>query len=861
MPDSTLKSQLPETGQLTGVDWAAWLEKNQGWKIRASYRLDRRKRAALAALLNTKPVRTWLERVVLANRVQSRKSLGGTNLGSGKVFAFPDPMTQRVLLVGAKSLSGAAQRLWQRLAGGTAQASLDLAMFSGQGVGLHFPDALGRILDTLLQAIGVSTGWIAVRSGEFLEVQTCSNCADFLPKRLSLEAHPLLQGVMHEKRSYLVPIDITDWHLPHPTPGSLPGRFWLGQPLLIGQRVIGLLGLYFSTLPSRQERERIKKLADQIAPLVESAIVFADLSQYLRRMALLNEFFVTISSSVDVEGLVRRTFALLQRMFETERVFLLILSPDGLEAERYWLAENATILTEQVPRDGALFRLVEEGIFRSSLPSAHAGYQPVYADSASALLVALQYQHHLIGMIGLESPKENNFSVYDEHILAVISGHLASLLENQRLRQEAERRVRNLELIHEVVKHTVGVTDIDQIGHITADLIARNFTYELALVIVVNSEGQARAAGIGGTAAAAVRDALTGEADWLRRGIVSEVLATGRNMLVNQVGENPVYVPLPGWEAGAEVCVALRSGDAILGAIDVQSSKIHSFTQNDLLVLEALAGILGSVVAGAGQYQNLQATVAQLEAARGELQERIAAQKMAESRLVQAAKLAAVGEMAAGIAHELNNPLTTIAGFTELALEEIPAEQPVYHDLQLVLRETKRARNVVRRLLDFARQTESVRTRSDINEIVADVLSLTNHLLRTGGITVYPDYAEHLPWVSVDRNQIKQVLLNLIHNAMHAMPAGGNLYLSTAFQRNDQRDGVTIMIRDTGVGIAPEHIPRLFEPFFTTRSHEGGTGLGLSVSYGIILNHGGRIDVQSSLGEGSTFTIWLPVEP
>jgi len=332
-------------------------------------------------------------------------------------------------------------------------------------------------------------------------------------------------------------------------------------------------------------------------------------------------------------------------------------------------------------------------------------------------------------------------------------------------------------------------------------------------------------------------------------------------MLVNHVGENSVYVPLPGWEAGAEVCVALRSGDAILGAIDVQSSKIHSFTQNDLLVLEALAGILGSVVAGAGQYQNLQATVAQLEAARGELQERIAAQKMAESRLVQAAKLAAVGEMAAGIAHELNNPLTTIAGFTELALEEIPAEQPVYHDLQLVLRETKRARNVVRRLLDFARQTESVRTRSDINEIVADVLSLTNHLLRTGGITVYPDYAEHLPWVSVDRNQIKQVLLNLIHNAMHAMPAGGNLYLSTAFQRNDQRDGVTIMIRDTGVGIAPEHIPRLFEPFFTTRSHEGGTGLGLSVSYGIILNHGGRIDVQSSLGEGSTFTIWLPVEP
>jgi signal transduction histidine kinase len=166
----------------------------------------------------------------------------------------------------------------------------------------------------------------------------------------------------------------------------------------------------------------------------------------------------------------------------------------------------------------------------------------------------------------------------------------------------------------------------------------------------------------------------------------------------------------------------------------------------------------------------------------------------------------------------------------------------------------------VRRLLDFARQSESAHVRSNINEIVTDILALVNNLLRTSGIQIFTRFSDGLPWISVDRSQMKQVVLNLIHNALHAMPTGGELHIATARRRRDKSDWLTICLTDTGTGIAPENLERVFEPFFTTRSKDGGTGLGLSVSYGIVADHGGFIDVESQVGKGSTFTIWLPVE-
>lgn len=256
----------------------------------------------------------------------------------------------------------------------------------------------------------------------------------------------------------------------------------------------------------------------------------------------------------------------------------------------------------------------------------------------------------------------------------------------------------------------------------------------------------------------------------------------------------------------------------------------------------------------------LQNTVLELQLTQQELQARINAQREAETRLIQAAKLAAVGEMAAGIAHELNNPLTTVVGFTELALEDLPQDATLRSDLEMVLNEARRASSVVRRLLDFARQSETVRVKSDINEIVDDVLILSSHMMQANNVLMEKRYGENLKWVSIDPNQIKQVVINLVNNAIYAMPEGGKILVQTLERPRYGRDWITLSIQDTGIGITSENLERIFEPFFTTRGDRGGTGLGLSVTYGIITDHGGMIEVESQVKVGSTFIVWLPLD-
>ncbi|CAG0976566.1 partial Sensor protein ZraS, partial [Anaerolineae bacterium] len=181
------------------------------------------------------------------------------------------------------------------------------------------------------------------------------------------------------------------------------------------------------------------------------------------------------------------------------------------------------------------------------------------------------------------------------------------------------------------------------------------------------------------------------------------------------------------------------------------------------------------------------------------------------------------------------------------------------NELEMVLKEARRASGVVRRLLDFSRQGERMRTSADINEVVNDVIALTRHLIQTNNVTLSLQLAEKLPWISIDTNQMKQVLLNLIHNALQSMKNGGDLTVSTAPSKRDGRKWVVLSVTDSGSGISSEDQARIFEPFFTTKGDSGGTGLGLSVTYGIVTDHGGTIEISSQPEQGSTFEVWLPV--
>ena len=258
---------------------------------------------------------------------------------------------------------------------------------------------------------------------------------------------------------------------------------------------------------------------------------------------------------------------------------------------------------------------------------------------------------------------------------------------------------------------------------------------------------------------------------------------------------------------------------------------------------------LGAVTAVVAVMQNL-APLRELERVR------------VEQALFESEKLAATGRLAASIAHEINNPLEVIKNSLYLLVNKIPEEDPNHKFLQLAKSETERMSRILRDMLGMYRQTTSM-TPTDVNALIEDAESLVVKLLRQKGVRLENDFAA-VPQVSASPDQLKQVILNLLLNAQQAMPQGGTVYVSTRHSANGDPDllsgdAVHIMIRDTGTGISEEHMPHIFEPFFSTKTDgQKGTGLGLWVSYGIVRNHGGRIRVRSRAGHGTVFTISLP---
>ncbi len=245
------------------------------------------------------------------------------------------------------------------------------------------------------------------------------------------------------------------------------------------------------------------------------------------------------------------------------------------------------------------------------------------------------------------------------------------------------------------------------------------------------------------------------------------------------------------------------------------------------------------------------------------LRERDKAQRVeSEIRLLQSEKQASVGRLAAGVAHEINNPLTGVLTFTHMLLRRKDINEEIRADLTTIAKATERVRTIVKGLLDFSRQTVLAPEPTDINELVRSAVKLVENNALVKGVHLTFTPIEGLPVRKVDRSAMQGVLLNIIMNALDATRAGGSILVTTnlgysASTMTEKR--IEISVTDTGHGIPSENLDKIFDPFFTTKDVGQGTGLGLSVSLGIIERHGGSIQVQSTMGKGSTFTIWLPL--
>jgi signal transduction histidine kinase len=233
----------------------------------------------------------------------------------------------------------------------------------------------------------------------------------------------------------------------------------------------------------------------------------------------------------------------------------------------------------------------------------------------------------------------------------------------------------------------------------------------------------------------------------------------------------------------------------------------------------------------------------------------ITERKKMELQLRQADRLASIGQLAAGVAHEINNPLSVVIGYTKI-LRQDAVEPSLIEDLDIIYSNAGMCKKIVEDLLNFSRQTQTQRSRVDIHEIIESVLAVVETNFAEDGVSIHRAFDPALPPVVVDVGKMRQVFMNLIMNARQSIKGGGRVTIAT--RADAAQGGFWITVSDTGAGIPADARDMIFDPFFTTKEPGHGTGLGLAVSYGIVQEHSGDISFESEVGKGATFTIWLP---
>jgi signal transduction histidine kinase len=345
---------------------------------------------------------------------------------------------------------------------------------------------------------------------------------------------------------------------------------------------------------------------------------------------------------------------------------------------------------------------------------------------------------------------------------------------------------------------------------------------------------------------------LLHEADSLRlgRGLTGRAAQSGAPVLVEDISKEADLSKIEsemkeeGFRSFA--CIPLASKERVLGVMDIASHDLRHFSPQDVELLTSIGNQIGVAIDNARLFHDLNGAYEDLATAK--------------AHLFQSAKLSAIGEFAAGIAHEIRNPLTTIIGDAQLLMTDMKPGQPEYESLKAIERSGQRASKVIGNLLSFSRQEEYELTPTDINETINSALSLIAYQIERSNITIIKDLAADLPLVPGSTHHLEDVWINLLINARDAIPAKQRGEIRITSQLDGSGKAVQVLFSDTGVGIPKANLDRVFEPFFTTKDVNEGTGLGLYITYKVIERHNGLIELDSEEGKGTTVTVTLPME-
>jgi two-component system NtrC family sensor kinase len=418
------------------------------------------------------------------------------------------------------------------------------------------------------------------------------------------------------------------------------------------------------------------------------------------------------------------------------------------------------------------------------------------------------------------------------------------IMRMRRTEQALRMRNRELGVLNEISRTVTSSLDLDEVLAAAMQGIREILRVEAGSLVLVDEE----------TGELVFRKTLSPEQGWITgrsfqsgEGIVGHVVATGRPYRSNDVTDDPHFLPRvdqgPEFEVHSVLCVPLFVRDHVIGAIQLSNRLDGGFTEADLDLLQTMAGSVAVAVENAQLYAELADFTHELE--------------RSQAQLIQAEKMAAIGRLAASIAHEINNPLQAIHNSLHLSRAPQLTNEKHQQYLEMAQQEVQRLIELVQRMLDYYRPSRGGVVETDVNEMLKNALSIADKRLQHSKIRTYTRLASDLPTLPAVPDQLTQVFLNVIVNALEAMPDGGELRVGTLL--TEDREWVLIAFRDSGPGLTPEQIAHVFEPFYTTKFN--GTGLGLAISYGIVERHGGTIEVSSQVGQGATFIVRLPVHP
>ncbi|PIV24599.1 MAG: hypothetical protein COS40_01665 [Deltaproteobacteria bacterium CG03_land_8_20_14_0_80_45_14] len=453
-------------------------------------------------------------------------------------------------------------------------------------------------------------------------------------------------------------------------------------------------------------------------------------------------------------------------------------------------------------------------------------------DLVSMLSVPMCIKGRVIGVINCYTSYPHPFSKNEEEMLTTVANQAAICIENSGLME---------------------TLDIDEILRLVLEGVTKNIGFDRARLYLVNERINLleckMAVGIDEERIKGITLRLDPEDSVVARSIYEK-----QPFIIPDVSKDPRINPVLKEKLNLHslVVIPLLAKEKALGAIAadfVEPNK--NITKEALDSVMVFAQQAGLAIHNAFMYQELKTFSQQMEE---KIQKTTADLKKTEARLIRSEKLAALGQLAAGIAHEIRNPLTSINILIHSLTENIPSGDSHREDLKVIEEEINRINEILDRFLRFAKPAPPLLERTDVASIFEETLQLIRPRIEKQRIGVKREF-QSLPIILMDREQMKQVALNLLLNAVQAMPKGGNLALRG--QNSEDGQWIQLSIQDSGIGISSEDMNKLFDPFFSTK--EGGVGLGLSITHRIIDQHHGKIEVESTPGEGTLFTVWLPI--